>query len=157
MVLPSLATTFWTEYAVQCLPPFASVEYAVVIDSGDTATAPNVMAQTSGMYPVSPIAFAASITLSGPMSAMSWAKMTLIESAVACQRLRKPLSPAPSALNGIHGPPLFGHFGMTAGDFEEYTRPGGTPCSIAATSVNALNALPVDRAPCEARSIFCFE
>src|SRR5438067_28589 len=135
IVLPSLATTFCTEYAVQCLPPLASVEYAVVIESGETATAPSVIEQTSGMYPVRPIAFAACTTLSGPMSAISWAKMTLIDSAVACHRFRNPRSPAPSALKGFHGPPLSGHCGMVAGDLEEYTRPGGTPCSIAATTV----------------------
>ena len=76
--------------------------------------------------------------LGGPTSRASCANTTLMESCVAVHRSMYLLGPAPSAFETFQ----LLHCGRNCGDFSSYTRPGGTPCSRAVTSVNSLNADP---------------
>src|SRR6266511_156687 len=81
----------------------------------------------------------------------------LTDAAVARVMFMKPPSPG-SAFCGSQAPDGSGHF--SNGIFTWlvlYTLPTGTPCSIAAASVKALNALPADRLICVARLILCLE
>ena len=82
-----------------------------------------------------------STTDSGPTSTTSWANTVLTEFAVADCSV---VLPPPSAFTGCQGPSELSHAGSSIvielGPYHREFR--SKPCSIAAASVNALNAEP---------------
>jgi hypothetical protein len=76
----------------------AIVAKPTAMSSGETSADPVASEATGGRSEVTPIFSATGGTVSGPMSRMSWAKTTLIESSVAVHRSTLPL-PLPSAFS----------------------------------------------------------
>src|SRR5947208_3366198 len=100
--LPLRSSTDWTKYGSWRSPSAASVEYAVTISSGDTASLPSVSDLTGVRWWVIPMRLATSTTLRPPMASCSRAYAQLTEWAVASVSVMGPPS-SPSKFDGEYG------------------------------------------------------